>query len=147
MDLRSSILWWAVKRRVAIDQPFIIAITGSIAKTSTKVAIGAVLRRAFPGQVRVGFGNLNSFLGVPLAILNFKVDFYKQKITWQWIWILKLAIWRGLFGRLPKYLVLEFGADKPDDIEQLGRMLTLDTAIITITGAAHLANYSSVEEV
>src|SRR3989344_348453 len=80
MDLRSSILWWAVKRRVAIDQPFIIAITGSIAKTSTKVAIGAVLRRAFPGQVRVGFGNLNSFLGVPLAILDFKIDFYQQKI-------------------------------------------------------------------
>ncbi|MDO8649947.1 MAG: Mur ligase family protein, partial [Candidatus Berkelbacteria bacterium] len=162
-DLRGIVLWWAVKRRVKIDKPFIIAITGSIAKTSTKVAIGAVLRRAFPGQVRVGYGNLNSFLGVPLAILNFKVDFYsrrwnrttstahsavyKQKITWQWIWILKLAIWRGLFGRLPQYLVLEYGADHPGDIEELGKMLPLDAAIITLTGAAHLANYSSLDQV
>lgn len=146
-DLRERILWWAVNRRVEIDQPFIIAITGSIAKTSTKVAIGAVLRQAFPSQVRVGYGNLNSFLGVPLAILDFKVDFYKQNITWQWIWILKLAIWRGLFGRLPKYLVLEFGADKPGDIEQLGKMLPLDVAIITLTGAAHLANYPSLDAV
>ncbi len=146
-DIREKILWWAVKRRVKKDNPFIIAITGSIAKTSTKVAIGAVLRRAFPDQVRVGYGNLNSFLGVPLAILNFKVDFYKQKITWQWIWILKLAIWRGLFSRLPKYLVLEYGADKPGDIEELGKMLPLDAAIITITGAAHTQNYSSVEQI
>ena len=143
-DIRERILWWAVNRRVRIDKPFIIAITGSIAKTSTKVAIGAVLRRAFPGQVRVGFGNLNSFLGVPLAILNFKVDFYKQKITWQWIWILKLAIWRGLFGRLPKYLVLEYGADHPGDIEELGKMLPLDAAIITMTGAVHTQNYPSI---
>ncbi|MEK7535212.1 MAG: Mur ligase family protein [Patescibacteria group bacterium] len=146
-DIREKILWWAVKRRVKKDNPFIIAITGSIAKTSTKVAIGAVLRRAFPNQVRVGFGNLNSFLGVPLAVLNFKVDFYKQKITWQWIWILKLAIWRGLFSRLPKYLVLEYGADKPGDIEKLANMLPLDVAIITITGAAHTQNYSSVEQI
>lgn len=146
-DFRAKILWWAVKRRVDIDKPFVVAITGSIAKTSTKVTIGAVLRRAFPNQVRVGFGNLNSFLGVPLAILNFKVDFYKQKITWQWIWILKLAIWRGLFGRLPKYLVLEYGADKPGDIEQLRKMLPLDVAIITLTGTAHLANYPSLDAV
>lgn len=147
MDIRAKILWWAVKRRVLLDEPFIIAITGSIAKTSTKLAIGAVLRRAFPNQVRVGFGNLNSFLGVPLAILDFKVDFYKQRIAWQWVWILKLAIWRGLFGRLPKYLLLEYGADKPGDIEQLGKMLPLDVAIITLTGAAHLANYPSLDAV
>src|SRR3989344_5626785 len=105
-DIRAKILWWAVKRRVGIDKPFIIAITGSIAKTSTKVAIGAVLRRAYPNQVRVGFGNLNSFLGVPLAILGFKVDFHKQQIGFiRWVWILKLAVWRGLLGHLPKYLV------------------------------------------
>lgn len=147
MDLRSSILWWAVKRRVAIDQPFIIAVTGSIAKTSTKVAIGAVLCRAFPRQVRVGFGNLNSFLGVPLAILDFKIDFYQQKITWQWAGILTLAIWRGLFAKLPRYLVLEYGADYPGDIEQLGQKLKLDLAVITLTGPAHLANYSSIEAI
>ncbi|MCR4307462.1 MAG: Mur ligase family protein [Candidatus Berkelbacteria bacterium] len=145
-DIREKILWWAVRRRVEIDRPYIIAVTGSIAKTSTKAAIGAVLRRAFPGQVRVGFGNLNSFLGVPLAILNFKVDFYRQKIgAIQWLWILKLAIWRGSFSKLPKYLVLEYGADYPGDIEQLAAQLPIDGAIITLVGPAHLANYPSLE--
>ena len=139
-------MWWAVSRRVEIDKPFIIAITGSIAKTSTKVAIGQVINAAFPGQARVGYGNLNSFLGVPLAILGFKLDFYRQKIGfWRWIWILKLAVWRGLFCRLPKYLVLEYGADHPGDIEKLAQKLALDAAIITLIGPAHLANYPSIE--
>ncbi|MDP3993039.1 MAG: cyanophycin synthetase [bacterium] len=146
LGIREKILWWAVKRRVELDKPYIIAITGSIAKTSTKVAIGAVLRRAFPNQVRVGYGNLNSFLGVPLAILGFKIDFYQQKIGLiRWIWILKLAVWRGLFSKLPKYLVLEYGADYPSDIDQLGKMLPLDGAIVTLIGAAHLGNYPSIE--
>lgn len=147
VGLREKILWWAVKHRVAIDKPFVIAITGSIAKTSTKVAIGAVLLRAFPNQVRVGFGNLNSFLGVPLAILDFKTDFYRQKISWQWLGILLLAVSRGLFKKLPKYLVLEYGADFPGDIEALSKMLSIDIAVITLTGPAHLANYSSVEAI
>lgn len=146
--IREKVLWWAVRRRVDLDQPVIIAITGSIAKTSTKVAIGAVLRRAFPNQVRVGYGNLNSFLGVPLAILDFKVDFYQRKIgAFQWLWILKLAIWRGLFSKLPKYLVLEYGADYPGDIEQLANMLPLDGAIVTLIGAAHLGNYPSLDAI
>ena len=130
-----------------MDQPFIIAITGSIAKTSTKVAVGAVLRRAYPDQVRVGYGNLNSFLGVPLAILGFKLDFYKQKITWQWLGILLAAVWRTIFNTLPEYIVLEYGADNPGDIKALAQMLPLDGAIITITSPAHLANYASVEDI
>jgi len=146
-DIRARTLWWAVQRRVRIDQPHIIAITGSIAKTSTKVAIGAVLKRAYPGQVRVGYGNLNSFLGVPFSILGFKMDFYTRRITWQWLSYLKLAVWEGFFGHLPKYLLLEYGAAKPGDIGELAKMLPLDGAIITISSPAHLEFYDSVEEI
>src|SRR5688500_2495906 len=116
MGMRESILWWAAKRRLRFDKPFIIGITGSIAKTSTKEAIGGVLEKAYPGKVVVGYGNLNTFLGVPLAILGFRLNFHSKNVTWQWPFILLLALWRGLFARLPKYLVLEFGADQPGDI-------------------------------
>lgn len=145
-DIRSKVLWWAVKRRVALDKPFIIAITGSIAKTSTKMAVGSVLKKFYGKEVRIGFGNLNSFLGVPLAILGFEIDFYKQKITWQWVWILIAAFLKTIFGRLPKYLVLEYGADHPGDIKALAGQLPLDVAVITFVGAAHLENYSDISE-
>jgi len=142
-DLRSATLWWAVGRRLKHDQPFVVAITGSIAKTSTKQAIGAVLEAAFPGQVRVGYGNLNTYLGVPLAVLGFEIDFYARSISWQWLPLLVGAIWRSLFKRLPRYLVLEFGADRPGDIVALTKKVKPNVAVVTLVGPAHLENYPS----
>jgi len=145
--IREKILWWAAKRRIDLDQPKVIAITGSIAKTSTKIAIGTVLKKHFPREVRIGYGNLNTFLGVPLAILGFKIDFHHQKISWQWPLILLSALLRSLFSHLPKYMVLEFGADQKGDIEELAKQLKTDVAVITITGNSHLENYNSTEEI
>ena len=47
--------------------PKIIAITGSVGKTSTKEAIYAVLKDHF--YVRKSIGNFNNELGTPLAII------------------------------------------------------------------------------
>ncbi|QQG49976.1 MAG: hypothetical protein HZB70_00065 [Candidatus Berkelbacteria bacterium] len=147
MDLRAFLLWLSANSRLANDKPFIIAITGSIAKTSTKEAVGAVLKRAYgESQVRVGYGNLNTYLGLPMAILGFKVDFYKQKISWQWPFILLAAIWRSFTNKLPKYLVIEMGADKPGDLAELLEHITPDIGIITLVGEAHLMNYESSEQ-
>ena len=143
-DIRVKILWWVVRYRLKKDRPFIIAITGSIAKTSTKDAVGAVLRAAFPKAVRVGYGNLNSLLGLPLAILGFELDFRKTHITWQWPFLLLGAVFCGLVYSLPKYLVIELGADRPGDIEKLASQLRPDVAIITIVGEAHLQYYNSM---
>lgn len=146
--IRAKILWWAAQYRVALDKPYIIAIGGGIAKTSTKMALGAVLSNAFPGQVRVGFGNLNTYLGVPLAVLDFRIDFHRQKLSvFHWLLILKLAIWRAFFGRLPKYLVLEYGTDQLGDIAALVEKLAPDMVLLTIVAPAHLANYRSLDEV
>ncbi len=146
-DFRSALLWLAADRRIKRDKPFIIAITGSIAKTSTKEAIGAILKVAYtPDQVRVGFGNLNTYLGLPLAILGYKIDFYAQKISWQWPLLLLGALWRGYFSRLPKYLVIELGSDKPGDIAALTKHIRPDIGILTIVGEAHLMNYRSQSE-
>ncbi len=140
--MRAGILWLWARWRVKHDQPVIVAVGGAIAKTSTKVAIGAILETAFPGQVRVGFGNLNSYLGVPLAILGFEIDFYKEKIGfWKWLSILTAAKWRGLFTKLPKYLVLEFGTDQSGDLDKITKKLQPDYGVITIVGPAHLMNY------
>lgn len=145
--MREKILWWAARRQIRRHGTKVVAIGGAIAKTSTKVAVGALLQLAHPGEVRVGFGNLNSYLGVPLSVLGFEIDFYAQKIgLFRWIWILKQAIWRGLFGKFPKFLVLEYGTDKPGDIEAITAELRPDVGMITIVGPAHLANYPSLDD-
>lgn len=141
--MRAWILWLAARWRIKKDQPVIVAIGGAIAKTSTKTAIGAVLNEAFPGHVRVGYGNLNTLLGVPLAILGFEIDFYKEKIGfWRWLKILIQAKWRAAFSKLPKYLVLEFGTDQTGDLDNITKRIQPDYSVITIVGPAHLANYA-----
>ncbi len=59
---------WYLKRA----KPKIIAITGSVGKTSTKNAIFEVLRGKYGRDVRKSEGNLNNETGVPLAILGIK---------------------------------------------------------------------------
>lgn len=146
-DPRGSVLWFAANRRLVSDRPYIIAITGSVAKTSTKEAVGAVLKKAFgPKAVRVGFGNLNTYLGLPLAILGYQLNFHNQKIRSKWPILLLSALFRGYFTKLPKYLVLELGADQPGDITKLTEHIKPDIGILTIVGEAHLVNYGSVEE-
>src|SRR5437016_5795796 len=49
-------------------RPGIVGVTGSVGKTSTKLAIQAVLGKS--RRVRVSPGNLNNDLGLPLAILG-----------------------------------------------------------------------------
>ncbi len=147
-DPRAKLLWRLVDRRLKIDRPTVVGITGSLAKTSTKEAVGQMYRVRFPGQVRVGFGNLNTYLGVPLAIFGFQLDFYHRPPgRWAWGAILAQAIWRSIFDRLPKYLILELGADRPGDIAAIVGHLPLDIAVITAVGPAHLENYPSIDRI
>lgn len=67
-DFREKILWWAANKRLKADKPFIIAVGGAIAKTTTKEMVGQMMKRAYPGEVGVGYGNLNTYLGVPTSI-------------------------------------------------------------------------------
>lgn len=51
-------------------KPEVIAITGSVGKTSTKEAIGQILSKKF--IIRRTSGNLNNEIGVPLTIIGLK---------------------------------------------------------------------------
>lgn len=142
-QLRDFILWWAALKVIRRSKPQVIAVGGAIGKTSTKEAIGAVLNVAYPGQVTVGYGNLNTYIGVPLAILGFEIDFHQYSPTWDWSIILIRAVVRGFTRKVGKYLVLEYGTDRPGDIPLIVNMLAPDIAVLTVVGPAHLMNYSS----
>lgn len=142
-DLRETILWFSALRLIRKYRPFVIGIGGAIAKTSTKEAVGDILRDIYPNQVQVSYGNLNTYLGVPLTILGFEIDFYEKPIRYQWFFILIRALLRSFTRKIPRYLVLEYGTDKPGDIPALVDKIKPNIALLTIVGPAHLENYSS----
>src|SRR3989344_2628105 len=111
-------------------KPKIIAITGSIGKTSTKDAIYAVISKI--SYVRKSEKSYNSELGLPLTILgcanawNSPLGWLKNILKGFW-----LFAWPH---RYPKWLVLEVGVGKPKDMLRTAIFLKTDAVIITAIG-------------
>lgn len=135
-----SLLANCARWTLARNKPQIIGITGSVGKTSTKDAIALVLSQKF--QVGSSTGNLNSQLGLPLAILGFsEAGGFKKNLStfFDWLGILVLAFFRVFRPNYPKILVVEMGTDRPGDIAYLlGIVGHLDAAVITDIGISHL---------
>lgn len=125
-------------------KPKIIAITGSVGKTSAKDAIFEVLKIKFGQNIRKSPGNLNNETGVPLGILGFQKSPNK---FWQWPWVILRAKLSALFGRKYRILVLEMAADKPGDLAYLTSFVRPDIAVLTAVGPAHLGAFGTIENV
>ncbi|HYC79397.1 MAG TPA: UDP-N-acetylmuramoyl-tripeptide--D-alanyl-D-alanine ligase [Candidatus Binatia bacterium] len=122
-------------------KPVIIGITGSVGKTSTKVAVAAVLGSKF--TVRKSEGSYNNEFGLPFTVLDQKFVGHNPLA---WVWVFIKAIITLLGNNYPQVLVLEMGADRPGDIEKLLSLTgQIDYGIITDVGISHLVNYPSRE--
>ena len=122
--------------------PFVIAITGSVGKTSTKEALLAILSEAYGKKVRATAGNLNAEIGIPLTILGY--NSYPSK--WLWLPFLLGAYFKTFTKIYPQYLILEMGVEHPGDIEYFGSIVKPNIVIITAATPAHTANFESVEK-
>lgn len=141
--IQAILAWEAGVYRSRYNGP-VIAVTGSVGKTTTKETIGAVLQRATGNNCLVTPKSLNSEFGVPLTLLG-----YKKEPTSPVGWL--LAVVRGLivayFGTTPQCMVLEIGADAKGDIAYLARLIRPTHAVITNVSESHTAKLGSLEEV
>ncbi len=97
----------------------VIAVTGSAGKTTTKELVAHLISRK--GKVFKTPGNLNSQIGLPLAIANapLNVDFW----------------------------VLELGASQLGEIRKLTELSLPHVRVITSLGEEHLEGFGSIENV
>ncbi|MEA3399281.1 MAG: UDP-N-acetylmuramoyl-tripeptide--D-alanyl-D-alanine ligase [Patescibacteria group bacterium] len=108
-------------------KPKIIAVTGSVGKTSTKDAIFTILSKF--KKIRKSEKSFNSDIGIPLTILGCPNG-------WSNPWIWAENIFKGLFlifgfNKYPEWLILEVGAGKPGDIKNIAPWLSPDFVVIT----------------
>nr|WP_321456326.1 UDP-N-acetylmuramoylalanyl-D-glutamyl-2,6-diaminopimelate--D-alanyl-D-alanine ligase [uncultured Cohaesibacter sp.] len=106
----------ASRRRVAGK---VIAITGSVGKTSTKDALWAALEPS--GKVHAAVSSFNNHLGVPLTLARMPRD--------------------------TEFGIFEVGMNHPGEIRHLIGMVQPELAIITTVVAAHIGNFSGIEEI
>lgn len=141
----TSILIWESKAILKKYKPSIIAVTGTVGKTSTKDAIYTVLSKT--EFVRKSHKSFNSEIGVPLTILGCQ-NGWSNPIRWiENIFTgLELIIFKSDY---PKCLILEVGADHPGDIQSISKWLRTDIVIITKIGdvPVHVEYFPSPEDV
>jgi len=128
-------------------RPFIIGVTGSVGKTSTKDAIAGIIGHIEGGRnVRASYKSQNSEIGIPLTVLGLE-NAWGSPLGWLWN-ILRGAL-SCLALRYPKILILEVGADMPGDITALVSWLPVDIVVLTRLPdiPVHVANYSSAQAV
>jgi UDP-N-acetylmuramoyl-tripeptide--D-alanyl-D-alanine ligase len=122
-----TIITWQAKLVLARYHPKVIAITGSVGKTSTKDAIFTVISKF--KKVRKSDKSFNSEIGIPLTILG-------SPNAWNHVtgWIMNiihgflLIIFKKPY---PEYLVLEVGAGKPGDIKDVAPWLSPHIVVVT----------------
>ena len=125
--------------------PIIVAVTGSVGKTSTKDAIYTVLGSAST-HIRKSQKSFNSEFGVPLTILGVENGWNDP-----FLWIqnmfhgLELIFFKSDY---PDTLVLEIGADHPGDIKRLTSWIKPHVAVVTKVSEVpvHVEFFPSVED-
>jgi UDP-N-acetylmuramoyl-tripeptide--D-alanyl-D-alanine ligase len=99
--------------------PRVIAITGSVGKTTVKDMTAAVLSGQF--RTHASRKNFNNLIGQPMAILEMPAD--------------------------TEMLVLECGADRPGEMQRHAEVCAPDLAVVTHVVPCHLERFGSLEEV
>ena len=99
--------------------PVVVAITGSVGKTSTRDLLDSVLEGK--GEVIAPAGSYNNEVGLPLTVLRATAD--------------------------TAVLVLEMGADAPGNLTYLTSIAAPDIAVVLAVGRAHLGGFGTIEAV
>jgi UDP-N-acetylmuramoyl-tripeptide--D-alanyl-D-alanine ligase len=122
-------------------KPKIIAITGSVGKTTTRDFLYSVLSKKF--FVRKSERSFTTELGLPLTILGCA---YGKGAVLKWLQNLwtgfLLIVWRRNY---PDWLILEIDADKPGDVDSIAGWLSVDILLVTAIGSvpSHIEAFGS----
>lgn len=104
-------------KRKSIHVP-VVAITGSVGKTSTKNLVASILEKKY--RVLKTEGNMNTRIGLALTLLGYQDE---------------------------ECIVVEVGMNQRGEISTLSQMARPDVAIITNIGTSHIGNLGSRENI
>lgn len=99
--------------------PKIIAVTGSVGKTSTKEFLGLALSSV--AKTFISRANFNNYLGLRINLASMPID--------------------------TEIAVIELGMSAKGEILRMSKLIKPDISIITVIAPAHLESFNSIEEI
>ncbi|MDD9206125.1 UDP-N-acetylmuramoyl-tripeptide--D-alanyl-D-alanine ligase, partial [Georgenia sp. 10Sc9-8] len=118
-DLARHVLAELRRRRAGQDPLRVVAVTGSVGKTTTKDLLADLL--APLGELIAPPGSFNNEIGLPLTVLR--------------------------AGESTRTLVLEMGADRVGNLRDLTAIAPPDVAVVLRVARAHLGEFGGIEQV
>jgi UDP-N-acetylmuramoyl-tripeptide--D-alanyl-D-alanine ligase len=141
--LVAAILGSQLKRLRKKNKIFVIAVAGSIGKTSTKLALAHVLSQTY--KVRYQEGNYNDLVTVPLVFFGRKLPNIYNPLAWFWVFFRNELT---LSMKYPYHIVIvELGSDAPGQMKEFGMYLEADIGVLTAIVPEHMANFANLDAV
>ena len=120
----------------------LIAVAGSVGKTSTKLAIAKTL--SANSKVIYQEGNYNDRLTVPLVLFNKDIPSLVNIFAWIKIYVANNKLIKSKYPY--KYAVVELGTDRPGEIDRFA-YLKPDIAVLTAIAEEHLEFFKTLDRV
>lgn len=137
------ILGWQVRRLRRKHRFVIVAVAGSIGKTSTKFAIAQVLGSKL--RVRFQEGNYNDLVSVPLVFFGQPMPSLFNPLAWATV---LFRCEQQIHRRYPyDVVVVEVGTDGPGQIAAFKRYLHADLAVVTAIAPEHMEYFADLDAV
>lgn len=122
----------------------LVAVGGSVGKTSTKTAIATVLAKSL--RVRMDDSNHNTHLSAPLGILGIEYPENVHSLT-AWLRVFMAARKRIHQPSDVDVIVQELGTDHPGEIAHFGTYLQPFLGVVTAVTPEHMEFLSTIETV
>ena len=122
----------------------LVAVVGSVGKSTTKVAIATVLSEKF--RVRLHNGNHNTNLSAPLAILGIEYPSNIKSLS-AWMAVFKAAKQRIKLPTDVDVIVQELGTDRIGQIPHFGKYLNPDIAVVSAISPEHMEFFQTIDNV
>jgi UDP-N-acetylmuramoyl-tripeptide--D-alanyl-D-alanine ligase len=124
-------------------KPMVIAVTGSVGKTSTKHAIATILAEKY--RVQFQEGNYNTEISVPFIFLGRPLPNLYNPFGWYGAWLQGQKILRN--GLDYDVVVVEIGTDYPGDVIKFKTFLRPTISVVTAVSEEHMEFFPDLEAV
>lgn len=124
-------------------KPIIVAVVGSVGKTSTKLAIAKVLSEKY--RVLVQQGNYNTPIAVPFIFLDRPLPTLHNPFSWFKAYLKGQKVLKGQFPY--DVVVIELGSDQPGDLAEFKPILQPDIGVVTAISPEHMEFFGAVDAV
>ncbi|HSX30563.1 MAG TPA: Mur ligase family protein [Candidatus Saccharimonadales bacterium] len=141
-SLVCTVLEWQVRQLRARHRFKVVAVVGSVGKTSTKLAIANLLGQTL--RVRYQTGNYNDRVTVPLVFFGLE----EPSLFNVFAWLKAFGVSQSEIALPYPYdvVVVELGTDAPGQMEQFA-YLKPDITVVTAVAAEHLGEFGTVDQV